>query len=149
MTHVRRFDHVGINVIDLDAAVDFFLILGLEIQGKAHMEGEFVESIIALDNVNDDLVMMRTPDGSASIELVQFHSPLDPRGPQAAPANQLGIRHLSFLVDDVTGLVDTLREKGYHKVGQMRTFQDTYRLCYLRGPEGILVELAEELSTVS
>jgi catechol 2,3-dioxygenase-like lactoylglutathione lyase family enzyme len=140
-------DHVGINVVDLDAAVEFFSILGFEIQGKAHMSGEFVESIIDLPHVDDDLVMMRTPDGSGAVELVQFHSPLDPAGPEISPANRLGIRHLCFEVEDLSGLLKALGDKGFEPMGQVRDYEDIWRMCYLRGPEGLIVELSERLQS--
>mgnify|MGYP000911938059 CR=1 FL=1 len=145
MAGVRRMDHVGIIVEDLEAATAFFLDLGLEVEGSMTVQGEWVESIIGLKNVHDDLVMMRTPDGVAKVELVKFHSPVDEAGPLPPAANRLGIRHITFLMDDLTATLDTLRSHGYDTIGQVRDYEDIFRVCYVHGPEGIIVELAEEI----
>lgn len=145
MTHVRSLDHIGINVEDLDAATEFFLDLGLEIEGTGTNRGDWVGDIIGLKDVNSDLVFLRTSDGSSKIELVKFHSPVDDQGPEAAGSNRLGIRHLSFLVDDLNALLDKLRSKGFNTIGTVHNYENIFRLCYLRGPEGIIVELAERL----
>ena len=145
MTHVRSLDHVGINVDDLEAATEFFLELGLEIEGTGTNQGEWVGDIIGLKDVNSDLVFLRTPDGSSKIELVKFHTPADNQGPEAAASNRHGIRHLSFLVDDLNALLEKLRAKGFSPMGTVHDYENIFRLCYLRGPEGIIVELAERL----
>ncbi len=142
---VRRMDHVGINVIDLPAAKAFFLDLGLEVMGEATMEGEFVERVIGLQNVKDDVVMLRTADGEAAIELVKFHSPLDEKGIQPSFANTLGIRHIAFVVGDVDAIVAKLKKNGWELFGEVLNYENVYKDCFVRGPEGIIVELAEEL----
>lgn len=143
---VRRMDHVGINVQDLSAAVAFFQELGLEVQGQMDMEGEFVESIIGLRGVKDTIVMLGIPGGPSVVELVKFMTPVDANGLQPSYANTLGIRHLCFNVDDVEDAVARLQKRGAELVGGIRTYENIYKLCYIRGPEGILLELAEELT---
>jgi catechol 2,3-dioxygenase-like lactoylglutathione lyase family enzyme len=145
MTHVRRLDHIGINVEDLEAATAFFLEIGLEIEGTGTNQGDWVGDIIGLKDVNSDLVFLGAPDGSSKIELVKFHTPADGQGPEAAASNRLGIRHISFLVDDLNTLLEKLRAKGFDTIGTVHDYEDIYRLCYLRGPEGIIVELAEQI----
>jgi catechol 2,3-dioxygenase-like lactoylglutathione lyase family enzyme len=145
MTHVRSLDHIGVNVDDLEAATEFFLDLGLEIEGTGTNRGDWVGDIIGLKDVNSDLVFLRTPDGSSKIELVKFHTPADNQDPEAAASNRLGIRHLSFLVDDLNGLLEKLRPKGFYPIGTVHDYENIFRLCFLRGPEGIIVELAERL----
>jgi catechol 2,3-dioxygenase-like lactoylglutathione lyase family enzyme len=146
---VRSLDHVGINFDDLDAATEFFLDLGFEQEGAATNQGEWVGNIIGLKDVHADLVMVRTPDGSGRIELIKFHTPADDQGPQALAANRLGLRHLCVLVDDLDGLLAKLRGKGFNTVGTVHNYEDIYLTCYLRGPEGIIVELAERIGSAS
>lgn len=142
---INRIDHVGIVVNDLPAMKAFFLEFGLEMMGEAEVEGEWVERIIGLQNVKEDVAMLRTPDGEATIELVKFHSPLDEEGIQKALSNTLGIRHIAFAVEDIEAIVSKLEKKGAELVGEIQTYEDSYKLCYIRGPEGIILELAEEL----
>ena len=144
---VRSLDHVGIVVDDLEAATAFFLDLGLEREGATSVQGKWVDDVIGLEDVEADVVMVRTPDGSGKIELSNLHSPADTKGLHAAAANRLGIRHISFVVDDLNALVDKLRGKGVHTIGKVHDYEDVYRLCYVRGPEGIIVELAEEIDS--
>jgi len=145
MTHVLSLDHIGVNVDDLEAATEFFLDLGLEIEGTGTNQGEWVGNIIGLKDVYSDLVFLRTPDGRSKIELVKFHTPADNQGPEEAASNRLGIRHLSFLVDDLNSLLEKLRAKGFHPIGTVHNYENIFRLCFLRGPEGIIVELAERI----
>jgi catechol 2,3-dioxygenase-like lactoylglutathione lyase family enzyme len=142
---IKKLEHVGIVVDDLAAAIEFFVQLGLEPRGKGQVEGSWVERIIALDEVKAELAMLRTPDGDAEIELVKFHSPPTPTGDPHAPSNAPGIRHLAFLVEDIDAVVAGLRARGTELVGELVRYEDSYRLCYVRGPEGIIVELAEEI----
>jgi catechol 2,3-dioxygenase-like lactoylglutathione lyase family enzyme len=142
---VRRIDHVGIIVNDLAAAKAFFLALGLEMMGEGEVEGEWAERIIGLQDVKAEIVMLRTPDGETNIELSQFHSPTDENGIQRSLANTLGIRHITFVVEDLEAIVAKLKKNGAELVGEIQTYENTYKLCYLRGPEGIILELAEEL----
>ena len=143
---VRRMDHVGITVSDLDAAIEFFLEIGLELEGKMPVEGEWLENIIAIEGVREDVAMLRTPDGNHKIELAQFHTPRDDKAAEAAMANRLGIRNVAFVVDDLPATLDRLAAKGYHLIGKMQNFADIFLISYVRGPDGIIVSLNQELS---
>jgi catechol 2,3-dioxygenase-like lactoylglutathione lyase family enzyme len=142
---IQRMEHVGIVVDDLAAATEFFVELGLEPRGKGEVEGSWVDRIVALEGVKAELAMLRAPDGQGEIELVKFHSPPPPSGDPHAPANAPGLRHLAFLVDDIDAVVAGLRARGTEFVGELVRYEDSYRLCYVRGPEGIIVELAEKI----
>lgn len=142
---IQRLEHVGIVVDDLEAAVEFFVELGLEPVGSGQVEGPWVERIIALDDVRVELTMLRTSDGHGEIELVKFHSPPTQGGDPNAPSNTPGIRHIAFLVEDIDAAVAGLQARGTELVGELVRYEDSYRLCYVRGPEGIIVELAEKL----
>jgi catechol 2,3-dioxygenase-like lactoylglutathione lyase family enzyme len=146
---IKRMDHVGVVVNDLQAATEFFVALGLELQGEASVEGSWVDRVIGLDGVRADIAMLQTPDGHGRLELSQFHAPPALEGDVDAPSNALGIRHVSFAVDDIDAIVDGLRARGAEFVGELETYEDVYRLCYVRGPEGIIVELAERIGTTS
>jgi len=138
---IERMDHVGIVVQDLAAATDFFLRLGLEPQGEGSVGGDWVDRVVGLEGVRAKLVMLRTPDGHGRLELVEFESPPAQGHDEHAPANALGIRHVTFAVDDLDAAVE-----GLELVGEIVNYEDIYRLCYVRGPEGIIVELAEKIS---
>ena len=138
-------DHVGIVVDDLDAATAFFVELGLELQDEGSVEGDWVDRIVGLEGVRSSLAMMRTPDGNSRLELVKFHSPPSEPADANAPANARGIRHLTFAVDDLDATLAGLRKHGAELVGEVERYGDIFRLCYIRGPEGIIVELAERL----
>lgn len=125
---------------------NFFLDLGLEVQWEADLGGELVEQVIGLKNVSDRAVMLQTPAGRAAIELVKFHSPLDEKGIQRSFVNTLGIRHIAFQVDDVEAVVAKLKIKGVELVGEIVSFENAYKNCFIRGPEGIMVELAEKIN---
>jgi catechol 2,3-dioxygenase-like lactoylglutathione lyase family enzyme len=144
---IQRMDNVLIVVDDLDAVISFFVELGMELEGKGPIEGRWVERVIGLDNVRQDIAMLRTPDGHGRIELAMFHTPkaISPE-PKDAPANTLGIRRIMFAVDDIEDVVARLRTHGAELVGELAQYEDSYRLCYVRGPEGIIVGLAEQLS---
>jgi catechol 2,3-dioxygenase-like lactoylglutathione lyase family enzyme len=142
---IKKLEHVGIVVDDLPAAIEFFVQLGLEPGGKGEVEGSWVGRIIALDDVKAELAMLRTPDGHGEIELVKFHSPPTQTGDPHAPANAPGLRHLAFLVEDIDAVVAGLQARGTELVGELVRYEDSYRLCYVRGPEGIIVELAERI----
>jgi catechol 2,3-dioxygenase-like lactoylglutathione lyase family enzyme len=144
---VRRFDHVGVVFDDLEAATTFFLDLGFERAGAGSVEGKWVGNVIGLDDVQAELVMVKTPDDSSKLELIKFHRPADEEGANPAPANRLGIRHLAFVVDDLDTIVKGLRAKGVELVGEVENYEDTFLLCYVRGPEGIIVELAERIGS--
>jgi catechol 2,3-dioxygenase-like lactoylglutathione lyase family enzyme len=138
-------DHVGIVVDDLAAATEFFAELGLELQGEGAVEGRWVDRVVGLDRVRTQLAMMQTPDGNGRLELVKFHSPPSQGDDGHAPANARGIRHITFAVEDIDAVVARLRARGGELVGEVENYEDTYLLCYIRGPEGIIVELAERL----
>jgi catechol 2,3-dioxygenase-like lactoylglutathione lyase family enzyme len=144
---IRRMDNVLIVVEDLDAVISFFVELGMELEGKGPIEGRWVESVIGIDDVRQDVAMLRTPDGHGRIELAMFHTPkaISPE-PKHAPANTLGIRRVMFAVDDIDAVIARLRAHGAELVGEVARYEEIYRLCYVRGPEGIVVGLAEELS---
>jgi catechol 2,3-dioxygenase-like lactoylglutathione lyase family enzyme len=140
---ILRMDHVGIVVDDLAAAVEFFVELGLELQGEGSVEGREVDSIVGLDGVRSELAFLRTPDGHSQLELVKFHSPPAQGGDGHAPSNAPGIRHVTFAVDDVEAALARLRPHGAELVGGLERYGG-YKLCYVRGPEGIILELAEK-----
>jgi catechol 2,3-dioxygenase-like lactoylglutathione lyase family enzyme len=143
---IQRMDNVLIVVDDLDAVIAFFVELGLELEGRGPVEGRWVERVIGIDGVRQDVAMLRTPDGHGRVELAMFHAPEAIRtGPVDAPANTLGIRRIMFAVDDIDEVVARLRARGAELVGEVARYEDVYRLCYVRGPEGIVVGLAEQL----
>jgi catechol 2,3-dioxygenase-like lactoylglutathione lyase family enzyme len=143
---LQRMDNVLIVVEDLDAAKAFFAELGMELEGETLLEGPWVDSVVGLDGVRADIAMMRAPDGHGRVELTKFHTPPAVRaGPENAPANALGIRRIMFAVDDVDDVVARLRGHGAELVGEIAQYEDVYRLCFVRGPEGIIIGLAERL----
>jgi catechol 2,3-dioxygenase-like lactoylglutathione lyase family enzyme len=144
---ILRMDNVLIVVDDLEAAKAFFIQLGLELEGEATVEGSSVDRVVGLDGVRSDIAMMRTPDGHGRIELDKFHTPpAISAEPRNAPVNTLGIRRIMFAVDDIEDVLARLQTHGAELVGEVVQYEDSYRLCYVRGPEGILVALAEPLS---
>lgn len=138
-------DHVGIVVDDLADAAAFFVELGLEVQGETPVGGDWVDRVIGLDGVRAQIVMLETPDGHGRVELARFHSPSAEVRSQRTAANAPGIRHLAFLVEDLDAVLDGLRAHGAELVGKVERYEDRYRLCYVRGPAGIIVELAQEI----
>jgi catechol 2,3-dioxygenase-like lactoylglutathione lyase family enzyme len=142
---IQRMDHVSIVVDDLAAAKGFFVELGLKLQGEMPVEGEWVDRVVGLEGIRADIAMLETPDGHGRLELVKFHAPSSQGGDRHAPANAPGIRHLAFAVDDIDAVVSGLQARGAELVGEVENYEDVYRLCYVRGPEGIIVELAERI----
>ncbi len=138
-------DHVGIVVDDLPAAIEFFVELGLELQGEGSVEAGWVDRVVGLDGVRAQIAMLQSPDGDCRLELSKFHTPSSQGDSGPAPANTPGIRHVSFAVEDVDAAVAGLRARGSELVGTVERYEDRYRLCYVRGPEGIIVELAEQI----
>src|SRR5215218_5302588 len=144
---IKRLDHLSVVVDDLAAASAFFSELGLELEAEAAVEGEWVDRVNGLEGVQVDIVMMRTPDGHGRLELTKFRNPkLVEIEPMIAPPNSLGLRSVMFTVESVDDTVDSLRAHGAELVGEVAEFEDKYRLCYMRGPAGIIVALAEELN---
>ncbi len=144
---IQRLDHVSVVVDDLDAAKAFFTELGLELEGAMPIEGSWVDRINGIDGLRIEIAMMRTPDGHGKLELTKFHAPavITPE-PAVAPPNTLGIRSVMFAVDDLDEVVARLLPRGGELVGEVAQYENMYRLCYLRGPAGIIVALAEQLS---
>lgn len=139
-------DHIGVVVDDLAAAVRFFVALGLEQEGEvAPVEGRWVDRIVGLDGVRSDIAMVRTPDGRCWLELTKFHAPPGASPDPNLPANTPGIRHLTFRVDQIEAALDRVRPHGAELVGEVVEYEDKFRLCYLRGPEGIIVELTQRI----
>ncbi len=143
---ILRMDNVGIVVNDLEAVIAFFVELGLELEGETTVEGRSVDRIVGLDGVRSDIAMMRTPDGHSRLELTKFHTPPATTAEPNAPVNTLGIRRIMFAVEDIEDVLARLQAHGAELVGEVVQYEDSYRLCYVRGPEGIIVALAEPLS---
>jgi catechol 2,3-dioxygenase-like lactoylglutathione lyase family enzyme len=143
---IQRMDNVGIVVEDLDGAIAFFTALGMELEGKAQNEGLWADRAVGLDGVRSDIAMMRTPDGHGKLELMQYHAPAAVRvEPQNPPPNTLGVHRVMFAVDDIDDTVARLRVQSAELLGELAQYENVYRLCYVRGPEGIIVGLAERL----
>jgi catechol 2,3-dioxygenase-like lactoylglutathione lyase family enzyme len=143
---IQRMDNVLIVVDDLEAAKAFFVELGMELEGQTTVEGRGVDLVVGLENVRSEIAMMRTPDGHGRVELDKFHAPAAVRTePKNTPVNTLGIRRIMFAVDDIEDVLARLRAHGAELIGEIVQYEDMYRLCYIRGPEGIIVALAEQL----
>ena len=143
---LQRMDNVGIVVDDLKAAIAFFAELGLELEGEATVEGRSVDRIVGLDGVRSDIAMLRTPDGHRRLELSKFHTPPATSAAPNAPVNTLGMGRIMFAVEDIEDVLARLQAHGAELVGEVVQYEDSYRLCYVRGPEGVIVALAEQLS---
>jgi len=146
---VKRMDNVGIVVEDLDAAIEFFTELGLALEGRAMIEGEWAGRVTGLGTQHVEIAMMRTPDGHSRLELSRFLAPPVVADHRTAPVNALGYLRVMFTVEDIDDTLARLGRRGAELVGEVVNYQDTYRLCYIRGPEGILIGLAEELGQLS
>ena len=147
---LQRMDNILIVVNDLEAAKAFFAELGMELEGETTVEGPWVDRIVGLENVRSEIAMMRTPDGHGRIELDKFHTPEAVKAePKNAPVNTLGIRRIMFAVTDIDDVVARLQKHGAELIGEVAQYEDMYRLCYLRGPEGIIIALAEQLGNKS
>lgn len=144
MTHIRRFDHIGITVADLDSATAFFVGLGLEIEGTGSVEGEFVETVCAIPGAVCEITMLRPPDGGSMLELASFVTPDHVPGSPTAMANEVGLRNVSFEVGDLDAALATVAADGYGLVGGIGEYENSVRMAYVRGPEGIIVSLFEQ-----
>ena len=143
---LQRMDNVLIVVDDLEAAKAFFVELGMELEGEMAVEGRWVDRVVGLENVRAEIAMMRTPDGHSKLELAKYHTPAAiGASPQSPPPNTLGLHRVMFAVDDIEDVLARLRAHGAELVGEVAQYEDMYRLCYIRGPEGIIVALAEQL----
>ena len=142
---VKRMDNVGIVVEDIDAAVGFFTELGLELEGRAPIEGDWADGVTGLRHMRVEIAMMRTPDGHGRLELSRFLAPPVVDDHRNAPVNALGYLRVMFAVEDIDETVTRLRNRGAQLVGEVVQYEDVHRLCYIRGPEGLLIGLAEEL----
>jgi catechol 2,3-dioxygenase-like lactoylglutathione lyase family enzyme len=142
---IQRMDHVGVVVEDLEAATAFFVELGLKLQGDWLAEDGAVDRIVGLEGVRAGCAMLQTPDGHGQLELTKFHAPPAPSGDPQAPPNTPGLRHITFEVDDLDATLASVRGHGAELVGEVESYGGSYRLCYIRGPEGIIVELAERI----
>ena len=143
---LQRMDNILINVEDMEAAKAFFTELGMKLEGETTVEGPWADRVVGLEGVRADIAMMVTPDGHGRVELSRFHTPKAVRAePEDAPANALGIRRIMFAVDDIDDVVERLRSRGGELVREIAQYEDMYRLCFMRGPEGIIIGLAEEL----
>jgi catechol 2,3-dioxygenase-like lactoylglutathione lyase family enzyme len=145
---LQRMEHVGIVVDDLTAATRFFAELGLVLEGETSVEGDWVDRVVGLEGVRADIAMLQTPDGDVRLELSKFHSPPRQGDDGHAPPNALGIRHITFAVEDIDDVIARLRAHGGELVGEVENYRDILRLCYLRGPEGMIIELAENIEGV-
>ncbi|MBV9592618.1 MAG: VOC family protein [Actinobacteria bacterium] len=145
MAAVRRFDHVGITVANLDDVTDFFVGLGFEVDGRTFIEGDFLDTVIGMSNARTEIVMLRPPDGGVALELSSFIRPAHEPGSPTAMANELGLRNIAFEVDDLSALVTRLTADGHQLVGGIGEYERMWRMAYIRGPEGIIVSLAERV----
>lgn len=145
MSSTPRFDHVGITVTDLDAATRFFERIGLEVEGRSAIEGDFIDTVTGIPGSRIEIVMLRTPDGHARIELCRYLQPGPTPGNPAAMANELGLRNVCFEVEDLPAVLERVRSDGYDLVGDIGTYQDAWRMAYVRGPDGILVSLSDRV----
>ncbi len=143
---IQRMENVGIVVDDLAPATAFFVELGLELMGEGMAEGDWVDRVVGLEGVRTEVAMLQTPDGHGRLELMKFHNPPAQDGDGHAPPNTLGIRRVAFAVDDIDAAVAGLQARGTELLGEVERYQDSYRLCYVRGPEGIIIMLSEELN---
>jgi len=143
---IQRMDNVAIVVEDLDAAVAFFAELGMELEGKGQVEAIWADRTVGLDGVQSDIAMMRTPDGHGRLELTKYHTPMAVAAvPDNPPANTLGLHRVMFAVDNIDDTIDRLRAHGAELIGEVAQVENIFRLCYLRGPAGIIVALAEQI----
>lgn len=143
---IHRIDHAGVVVNDLEAAKAFFLNMGLEVQGVGEAEGTWMDQVIGIDGTKVSIAMLGTPDGEAKIELIKFHSSSAEIELQQAHVNTAGIRHLAFAVEDIDDIVSNMKDKGTECFSEVQTYEYTFKLCYVHGPEGIILELTEQIN---
>ena len=141
---IRHVNHIGINVQNLEAAKLFFIDLGFTVQGEMKMQGELLDQVTGLKDARTEFAMLDAPDGKISLEVIKYHHPVDPEVRASGP-NALGLRHIALEVEDLDGIIKTLQQKGYGLVGTVQNYENVWKTCYVHGPEGIIVELAEQL----
>lgn len=142
---LKRVDHIGIVVNDLAAAKAFFLDFGLEVAGEDDIQGEWADKTVGINNLRSSIVVMRPPEGGANIELIQYHQPPNEQLAKKPHSNTVGISNIAFVVDNIDAVVARMKEKGMELFGEVAQYQDIFKMCYIRGPEGIILMLAEEL----
>jgi catechol 2,3-dioxygenase-like lactoylglutathione lyase family enzyme len=142
---IRHVDHIGINVNDLESAKIFFTDLGFTVMGEDTMQGELLDQVTGLKNAHTELVMLQAPDNQINLELVKYHQPVDPEGINPGGPNKFGMQHIAFQVEDLDSIVKAMQQKGHALVGSVQNYENVWKLCYVHGPEGIIVELAEQL----
>lgn len=145
MAHIRRFDHIGVTVADLDLVTDFFVALGLEVEGRMFVEGEFLDTVCGIPDSRTEIVMLKPPDAGTRLELARFVRPDSVPGSPDAMANELGLRNVAFEVDDLQSAVDWASAEGYGLVGGIGEYEGEWRMAYIRGPEGLIVSLAQRI----
>ena len=145
MSHIKQIDHIGVTVADLDSATAFFADLGLEVEGRTFVEGEFIDKVIGIPDSRSEIVMLRPPGGGTGVELATFVRPDHEPGSPNAMANELGLRNIGFEVDDLQGAVDRVAANGYGLVGEIGQYENIWRMAHVRGPEGIVVSLSERI----
>ena len=145
MSHIKHFDHVGITVADLDAATEFFTDLGLEVEGRTFVEGEFIDKVIGIPDSKSEIVMLRPPGGGTGLEIARFVRPDHTPGSPDAMANELGMRNVGFEVVDLRGALDHLAARGFGLVGEIGEYEGVWQMAHVRGPEGIVVTLSERI----
>ena len=145
MSRIKQFDHVGMTVADLDSATAFFVGLGLEVDGRTFVEGEFIDAVTGIPDSRSEIVMLRPPGGGTGLEIARFVRPAHEPGSPTAMANVLGLRNVCLEVDDLQAVVDGLAAAGYGLVGEIGQYENTWRMAHVRGPEGIVVALTERI----
>jgi catechol 2,3-dioxygenase-like lactoylglutathione lyase family enzyme len=142
---IRHVDHVGINVENLETAKVFFTDLGFSVMGEQKMQGKLLDEVTGLKDAKTEFVMLQAPDGQICLEIIKYLQPVDPEGIRPASANKLGMQHIALQVDDLDSIVKTLQQKGHSLVGSVQNYENIWKLCYVHGPEGIILELAERI----
>ena len=142
---VKRMDHVSINIVDLEKVTEFFVDIGLKVNAKWEMDGKFLDTVVGLDGIKTECIGLGIPDGQTWIELVKYHSPHSDNTIPPIFVNSPGIRHICFTVEDIDAIVEKLHLKGFETFSDILQYEYSYKLCYVKGPEGIIVELAEEV----
>jgi catechol 2,3-dioxygenase-like lactoylglutathione lyase family enzyme len=142
---IKHVDHIGINVQDLEAATAFFTDLGFRVIGEQTMQGKLLDAVTGLKDAKTEFTMLESPDGQVCLEIIKYLQPVDPEGINPGGPNKLGIQHIAFQVEGFDGIVESLQGKGHKLVGSVQNYENVWKLCYIRGPEGIIVELAEKI----